>query len=367
MTVHVVTGPPAAGKSTFVREHAAEGDVTIDFDQLATALGQRSPHEIGGVHSAVARAAREAAVGAVLDGVDADVWVIQTYLTDEKRKAFADAGAEFHLVDPGMDVVLAQAEKDDRPDGTVDAIRAWYASDGKSKSQKAAPVAVQKRFVVKDVATEPATGKGQFSALVSTFGTVDSQGEIIEPGAFKATLDRLGDGGTIPILWDHQWDDIWSHIGKATAEETEEGLVVSGELDLENPAAAQAFKLLSDGRVKEFSIGGFERPEDVTTDDGGVRHVAAFDLVEVSMTLRGANPDTRLLDVKSAPTVKEGRVLAGKYVESLKEIQAKLGEIISAVDTSVDDSKSKHDGGEQSPSIVPAQIAAALKLASVGA
>jgi hypothetical protein len=36
--VHLVCGPPASGKSTFVREHARPGDLILDFDQIVNSL-----------------------------------------------------------------------------------------------------------------------------------------------------------------------------------------------------------------------------------------------------------------------------------------------------------------------------------------
>jgi HK97 family phage prohead protease len=224
-------------------------------------------------------------------------------------------------------------------------------------------IKVRKSFTVKDVSTD---GEGKFDALVSTFGTTDSQGESLDQGAFKDTLSQSG--GDVPILWDHQWDDIWSHIGSAKAEENDQGLVVHAQLDLDNPTAAQAFKLLQSGRVKEFSIGGFEDPQDRTTDDNGVTHVSKFDLAEVSLTLRGANPDTQLLDVKHLSdedtdmlttavikrlTTKQGKVLAAKHVQTLRDIHKKLGNLLSEVDPPTDDSKASppsQDGKNQEPS-----------------
>ncbi|WP_165683056.1 AAA family ATPase, partial [Mycobacteroides abscessus] len=38
MTLYLVTGPPAAGKSTWVRQHAKHGDITIDYDAIASVL-----------------------------------------------------------------------------------------------------------------------------------------------------------------------------------------------------------------------------------------------------------------------------------------------------------------------------------------
>ena len=43
MRVVVVTGPPCSGKTHHVQEHRNPGDVVIDFDTLAHALGY--PHE----------------------------------------------------------------------------------------------------------------------------------------------------------------------------------------------------------------------------------------------------------------------------------------------------------------------------------
>lgn len=39
MHVTLVSGPPGAGKSTWIREHRTPGAVVVDFDALAVALG----------------------------------------------------------------------------------------------------------------------------------------------------------------------------------------------------------------------------------------------------------------------------------------------------------------------------------------
>ncbi|MCI1673148.1 MAG: HK97 family phage prohead protease [Bifidobacterium tibiigranuli] len=155
---------------------------------------------------------------------------------------------------------------------------------------------VTKTFTFK---ADTAAGEGKFTAVVNAFGVPDSQGQVMEPGAFAKSIETFTDDSPLPILWDHQWDDIWSHIGSAKATETNEGLQVEAQLDMNNPTAQQAYTLLSQHRVHEFSVGGFESPDDIETDDSGLEHVKNFDLNEVSLTLKGANPGTRLIGVKS--------------------------------------------------------------------
>lgn len=43
--ITVVTGPPCSGKTTYVNEHAKSGDVVIDYDALAVALGSPDTHD----------------------------------------------------------------------------------------------------------------------------------------------------------------------------------------------------------------------------------------------------------------------------------------------------------------------------------
>lgn len=45
MTLYVVTGPPCSGKSTYVRRYSKIGDMVVDLDRIALAIGDEStPH-----------------------------------------------------------------------------------------------------------------------------------------------------------------------------------------------------------------------------------------------------------------------------------------------------------------------------------
>lgn len=161
-------------------------------------------------------------------------------------------------------------------------------------------------FDVKMKAVGPETGDdaGQFKALVSAFGNVDSVGDVVVRGAFAKSLARWEEKGSpIPIVWSHRWDDPFAHIGEVTkATETDAGLEVEAQLDLGNPTAMQVYRLLKGRRLKEFSFAYDIRAATPGQRDGkAVQELTELDVLEVGPTLIGANRNTELLDVKSDP------------------------------------------------------------------
>lgn len=46
-------------------------------------------------------------------------------------------------------------------------------------------------------------GEGKFTAVVSTFNVVDSQGDMMLPHAFDDSINEFRSGKTIPILFSH--------------------------------------------------------------------------------------------------------------------------------------------------------------------
>lgn len=229
-----------------------------------------------------------------------------------------------------------------------------------------------KRAAFSATATVPdASGDGAFEALVAVFGNVDSQGDIIDAGAFTKTLAGWeAKGQPIPIVWSHMWEDPFAHLGGVIkAEETEAGLKISGQLDLDNPTAAQVFKLMKAGRVTQFSFVA-SSPEDgysleTLADGSSVVHLKELDLIEVGPTLRGANTETALISIKAdidALVAKDGDTLAA----SLTHIKDQLTEVLGAVtkasppgDGDEDTSKASKISG---PFVLPATRAKAIAL-----
>lgn len=229
------------------------------------------------------------------------------------------------------------------------------------------PITLHKTFAAKAAATGT---PGEFTALVSAFGNEDSQGDIVEKGAFTKTLEEWrAKGRPIPIVWSHQFDDPENFLGEYTAaEETDAGLRLTGQLDLDHPRAARVHKLMQKGVIAEFSISGSVRDYELIEKDGDEdgdedffagwfqpMRIKDIDLWEAGPCFKGANPETELISVKSRPIAKEGRVLAQKHVDALKEAHTRIGEIIAAAESAPD--------GEPAAGPPPAQQAEPAKSA----
>ena len=125
--VTVVVGPPCAGKSTYVGARMAEGDVAVDYDLLARALGSRRAHEAPRPVADVAFHARAAAVDRVLSrGYDA--WIIHARPSPADVARYRSEGCRLVLLDPGMGECLRRCGADGRPPGTAERIAGWYES-----------------------------------------------------------------------------------------------------------------------------------------------------------------------------------------------------------------------------------------------
>lgn len=68
MSLYIVTGPPCAGKSTWVRERAQTGDIVVDLDRLALAITAEGTehHQYPGHIRGAAIQIRRAAVNVAL-------------------------------------------------------------------------------------------------------------------------------------------------------------------------------------------------------------------------------------------------------------------------------------------------------------
>lgn len=304
--ITVVMGPACSGKSTWVQERKLDGDVVMDFDLLAQALGSPDAHGPEGAVLAVTWAARAAVVAKVLEGVDADAWLIWLNPPAEKIRELGEQGVRFHVMDTPLEVCLERAEKDERPEGTTDRIREWFDNPPDVPDDylmKGGPVHTKQVMVQMKA---DGLADGQFTGYAAVFDNKDSYGDVIRKDAFTESLAGYGEKGAgIPCYWSHQMSNPLMCIGETVeAREDDRGLFVKVQLDLDTEMGAQVHRLIKAGRVNQMSFAfDIEDYAFAESDElGDYMELRKLKLHEVSVVQVGANQETELLDVKDRLT-----------------------------------------------------------------
>lgn len=188
--------------------------------------------------------------------------------------------------------------------------------------------------------------EGQIIAYASIFDNVDSYGDVVVKGAFAKTLQEWADSGApIPLLFAHNMSDPDYNIGAVLeAEEDEKGLKITAELDLDAPKAAQVYRLIKAGRVRELSF-AFDVVKSAYLDDEerpkAYRELQELKLYECSIVPIGANPETEILAVKSAVDalkagavsgLKVGRALSTANETKLRDVAGSMKSAAALID-----------------------------------
>lgn len=165
---------------------------------------------------------------------------------------------------------------------------------------------MQTKNVPAQIKAAPQEGEqpeGRFTAVVSVFNTVDSVNDVVLPGAFQKSLaDWEAKGTPLPVVWSHDWNDPFSHIGYVVdAKETDTGLQVTGQLDLDNPKAKQVFNLLKGGRIRNWSFSyDIDNASRGERNGKSVQELHELTVHEVGPCLVGAHRSTDTVEVKTA-------------------------------------------------------------------
>jgi 5-methylcytosine-specific restriction endonuclease McrA len=124
--ITLVCGPPCSGKTTWVHEHAEPGDLVLDWDALAQALGSPHPWQHPPALRPFIAEARDAAL-ARLDRAHnlSAAWIIATAPRQADRDRLAP-GASVVLLATPEDECVRRARRDGRPADTIEAIEAWW-------------------------------------------------------------------------------------------------------------------------------------------------------------------------------------------------------------------------------------------------
>ena len=152
---------------------------------------------------------------------------------------------------------------------------------------------------------------GEFAGYGAVFGNVDAYGDVIQEGAFKATLSDWGQGGKLPpMLLQHGGmgltDGDQMPIGKWTKmSEDSRGLYAEGKLiNLDTERGKTVYGALKEGVLDGLSI-GYRAKEFAlrSKPDEPRRTLKVVDLVELSVVTFPANGKARISAVKSAAEI----------------------------------------------------------------
>ncbi|MBS5944886.1 HK97 family phage prohead protease [Varibaculum cambriense] len=299
----LIIGAPCAGKTTYARQNRKAGDPLIDFDRLVEAAGG-TPHAQGQDDiRRVAEAMRKAGQGrGFADDIDADVWAIYTRPSNAALADMAERGIRIICLDPGEKTCLERAEKEARSNSSIEAINAWYENPpvlpAGAERKKAIMKTKKLDLKIDRIGAKDDLTAGQFTGYASVFGNVDSVGDKIIKGAFAKSLKDFGDGGAgIPCYWCHETSDPEMNLGSTLeATEDEHGLFVKVQLDLDNPKAAYAYKLLKEQRVRQMSF-AYQVTDGENKKD--CFEITGCKIFEVSIVPVGANQATSIESVKA--------------------------------------------------------------------
>lgn len=165
---------------------------------------------------------------------------------------------------------------------------------------------------VKDVDTKQGIVTGYFSI----FGNVDSDGDIITPGAFKKSVQENGPGSARPRILHLYQHDPWKVIAKPhILEEDSKGLYFESKIS-QTSIGSDVLKLYEDGVLTEHSI-GFQIIKSEDDKEQGVTKLTELKLWEGSTVSWGANMEALATGVKALDKESWG-LLVGK-LESMNK------------------------------------------------
>ena len=176
--IRLITGPPASGKSTYVRDHAKPGDAIIDLDLLDG--------------DSVLRAALEESLH--LQGSQKDVWVTRTLPDPADRKGFAEyikADSVITLNDASEEELHARLEGSPDAESRREGIRRWFSLNPRNGDERNTDM--PQEILSANVGTEETPEGENLNAETAT--QENAAGDASEPSTseedLKAQIENL--------------------------------------------------------------------------------------------------------------------------------------------------------------------------------
>ena len=141
--------------------------------------------------------------------------------------------------------------------------------------------------------------KGSVEAVFSVYNTLDTDGDVVIPGAIKSGFKN----NQVPMVFAHKWDQP---IGKGVIDTDDDKATFRGSFFMETEAGKEAYNLAKEmGDLQEWSFGFRINDYEVAPfakdgqDEVDVRYLKDLEVFEVSPVLVGANRETYTLAIKS--------------------------------------------------------------------
>lgn len=142
--------------------------------------------------------------------------------------------------------------------------------------------------------------QGVFEGYASVFNKVDSDGDIILPGAFAKAL--TGQSRAVAMFFNHRRNEIpvgkWLHL-----EEDSKGLLARGELTPGNPQSEALKSAMQHGTVSGLSVGFLAAVGDFDRIPTGMSFKSMQRLREISICTEPSNEDASISALKSMETI----------------------------------------------------------------
>jgi HK97 family phage prohead protease len=155
------------------------------------------------------------------------------------------------------------------------------------------------------------------SGYASLFGKRDQGGDVVQPGAYAASLAALAAGGRrVKMLWQHdpsQPIGVWDEV-----REDATGLWVKGRILSEVERGREAAALLAAGAIDGLSIG--YRTRRAERDGKGQRLLSELELWEVSLVTFPMLPEARVSAKGEAPDDQTWRDLARIFEDARQSL-----------------------------------------------
>lgn len=166
---------------------------------------------------------------------------------------------------------------------------------------------------------------GSFECIASQYDVEYDIGwgwtEMIKPGAFA---ESIAAHPVIPVFWQHAW--TLGPIGSARPDEQSDHLHAVGRLYLDMGDLVQrVYEGMKDEALEEWSVGYYEDEILNSKDMPNCDQILKGDLAEISNVVRGANPETETVDLRTRRRqVEEQRAIEAQQ-QSLDRLASPAG------------------------------------------